>query len=167
MEYPGTKTAYVSELASEELAGFLREEGYVVKTVKSTDKVYGEVSAHPDIYMTRLGAGSESPVFHGDTEKLGFRYPENIIYNAAICGRYIIHNLKYTSPDLLNTARKYIKENYSSDMVEIHTKQGYTKCNIVVVDETHIITEDEGIRKAVELAMYRERNSIGRGRGEE
>lgn len=167
MECHTAKTAYVSELAPEELTSFLKEEGYDVRIIRKTDKVYSEVSAHPDIYMTRLGAGSESPLFHGDSEKLGFRYPDNIIYNAAICGRYFIHNLKYSSPELISSAEKYVWEKYSQDMVTIHTKQGYTKCNIVVVDETHIITEDEGIRKSVELAMYRERNAIGRGKGEE
>ena len=34
-------------------------------------------------------------------------------------------------------------------MIKVHTAQGYTKCNIAVVDGSHIITEDEGVFRAV------------------
>lgn len=168
---------YISCDAEEALTDYLVSCGHTVIKVETTNLVYGAVAAHPDIYMCKLGAEPEAPVYKGDKERLGFRYPQNIIYNAAVCGKYFIHNLKYTDAGLLEAAGNYIEqkdggraENCSINeaenrresgsesnaekgdagaMIKVHTAQGYTKCNIAVVDGSHIITEDEGVFRAV------------------
>lgn len=130
-------TIYLSETANQILINDLKIQGHWVKIIEKTGLTYDPVSSHPDIYMCGLGPGN--PVFFGRSEKIGRRYPENIRYNAACTGKFLIHNLKHTDPDLLNAAR---------DQQQIHVSQGYTKCNTVVVDECSIITSDRGIFNA-------------------
>lgn len=178
------RKVYISQEAGIELIRYLEGEGCDVCEIAKSEFVYEGVSSHPDIYMCKLGTGPEAPVYHGNPEKLGYRYPENIRYNAVVCGPFFIHNLKYTDEELLQAAEEYIMRKYGDSkascaetdpadehndgfMQKIHVPQGYAKCNMVAVDDTHIITEDAGVAKAIEMAMWRKRNSIGRGRGEE
>ncbi|MCI9597339.1 MAG: hypothetical protein HFE75_08600 [Firmicutes bacterium] len=128
---------YVSETADSLLLEYLTEQGHQVRIIKATDVTYPPVSTHPDIYM--CGLGPSRPVFFGCLEKLGPAYPENIRYNAVCTGKYFIHNLKRSDPELLEQA---------AAMEAIHVSQGYTKCNVVIVDENSIITSDMGIYKA-------------------
>ena len=88
--------------------------------------------------------GSDNPVFFGEPSKIGSKYPANIIYNAACTGKFFLHNLKYTDPELLKSA---------SEMELINVPQGYTKCNTLIVDEDSIITSDEGIAKSCSHKM--------------
>ena len=127
-------TIYISEAAHPLLRDFLINEGHIIETVKSSGITYEPVDSHPDIYMCSLGI--DKPVFFGCPEKIGSKYPENIRYNAACTGKYFIHNLKYTDPDLLKAAENTVKINVS---------QGYAKCSILIVDENSIITSDVGI----------------------
>ncbi len=128
---------YISETANPLLLDYLAAQGHELHIVKDTGITYAPVSSHPDIYMCSLGPGR--PAFFGCPERLGHAYPDNIRYNAACTGRYFIHNLKYTDPDLLKQA---------APMEKIHVSQGYAKCNVVIVDENSIITSDMGIYKA-------------------
>ncbi len=68
-------------------------------------------------------------------------YPHDIAYNAACTGRYFIHNLKYTAPELIRAVR-------DTGMRMIDVKQGYSKCSTVIVDEQSVITYDRGIASA-------------------
>ena len=147
---------YISGEAGQELCSYISGMDHEIIKAEKTDAVYDEVSAHPDIYMCKLGALAEDPVFAGNRENLGYRYPENIIYNAAVCGRYFIHNTRYTDPELFSAAGEYIKEKYADSedpgrrvMKKVYVRQGYTKCNIAVIDDSHIITEDRGIAKEI------------------
>ncbi len=137
------KKIYVSQnihcIAKEYLIGL----GYSLELVKSTHHVYGAVSSHADIYMCKLGVKAESPIYFGDKTELGFQYPENIKFNGICLHNIFMHNLAYTSKDLL----KHLEE---EGFTLIHVKQGYTKCNVVVVNHNSLITSDQGIIKAVE-----------------
>lgn len=128
---------YISENANKLLKEYLIETGHVLKEVKKTTEVYEWVADHPDIYMCKIGDQLISS--EGD---LGYNYPENIKYNAACVGDYFIHNTKYTAPKLLQAAQE-------KKMTIVPVNQGYTKCNIVVVNERSIITSDEGIAEAL------------------
>lgn len=128
---------FVSETADPLLLEHLTAQGHQTHIIKATGATYPPVSSHPDIYMCGLGPGR--PVFFGCLEKLGPSYPENIRYNAACTGKYFIHNLKHTDPELLERA---------TSLEKIHVSQGYAKCNMVIVDEGSIITSDRGIYKA-------------------
>ncbi len=130
-------TIYLSETANPLLISYLKAQGHLVQLIRSTRRTYEPVSSHPDIYFCSPGPGHR--LFRGQPDRIGYSYPQNIIYNAACIGKYFIHNLKYTDPELLRCVR---------DMRKIHVSQGYTKCNTVVVDEHSIITSDQGIFKA-------------------
>lgn len=141
-------TIYLSETANPILIQYLKAQGHQVEIIKKTDCTYDPVSSHPDIYMCSLGPGA--PVFFGCPQKIGKSYPENIRYNAACTGKYLIHNLKYTDPALLNAA---------GNLQRIHVAQGYTRCSTAIIDETSIITSDGGIfnacRKKLDVLLIR------------
>ena len=127
-------TIYISETANPLLIDYLEQQGHIIKIVEMSDITYKPVSSHPDIYMCSMGPGK--PVFFGCPEKIGSKYPENIIYNAACTGKYFIHNTKYTDSELLD---------FASPLEIIDVPQGYTKCSTLIVDEYSIITSDVGI----------------------
>ncbi len=129
---------YVSKYANEALIEYFENNGYNVIFVDSKANVDPYISCHPDIYMCDLGYGN---IYHGKPEKLTHDYPGHAIYNACSTGKYFIHNLKITDPELLETAK-------SHNLIPVHVPQGYAKCSIVVVDEDSIITADQGIFKA-------------------
>ena len=81
--------------------------------------------------------GEKFDVVCGETA-LESHYPGDIAYNIARVGRFVIHNFKYTDPVI----KKYISDN---NLVCVNVSQGYAKCNVCVVDENSIITEDKGI----------------------
>ena len=94
---------------------------------------------HPDLLLCKLGVSDAAPLFRGDPARLSPVYPGDVLYNACCTGRYFIHNLKYTAPELLAAA---------GGSLPVQVPQGYAKCSIVCVDETSIITYDAGITKA-------------------
>jgi len=81
-------------------------------------------------------------VFYGNAEQLGFKYPNNAKFNGVVMGKYFIHNTKYSSHDLLVEAKRLDKK-------VIHVEQGYTKCNMAVIDDNTAITSDKGIAEAL------------------
>lgn len=78
--------------------------------------VYNEIATHADIYMCQLGLWENARIFPGNIKKLQKHYPGNIIYNAVCTGKYFIHNLKYTSPQLL-AAAGIAPHNHNTDTV--------------------------------------------------
>ena len=134
-------TKYISKKADERIIEYIEERAYEPILVHSKGAVGENISCHPDVFMCRLGAEDNSPLFIGDATKLSPDYPGDIRYNAACTGRYFIHNLKYTDSDLLKEAK-------DRGMILIDVKQGYSKCSTVIVDESAIITYDKGIAKA-------------------
>lgn len=136
------KKIYVSENIHFITKEYLKQLGYNLDIVNSTNHVYGAVSSHADIYMCKLGTNPESPIYVGDKQELGFAYPENIRFNGACLHNIFMHNLAHTSKDLLTRLE-------AEGFTLIHVKQGYTKCNVVVVDHNSLITSDQGIIKAI------------------
>ncbi len=92
--------------------------------------------AEPDFY-NQIKSIANNKILCGKT-RLNELYPYDIAYNAAHVGKYLIHNLKYTDPVIMELAE---------DVISV--KQGYTKCSICKVNDEAIITSDEGIAKAV------------------
>lgn len=127
---------YISENAGEPLKEYLNTLDEV-HIVRATDLVYPQIASHADIYMCRLG----DEVIHAEPHEIGCSYPGDIAFNAACTGRYFIHNTAHTAKRLLDAARV-------KGMHIIDVKQGYTKCNTAVIDETSVITSDKGICKA-------------------
>lgn len=140
-------TIYLSSNANIILQNYLESQGHHLILIEDTGEVYPEVATHPDIYMCKLGADPGDPVFHEEGQLcLGYKYPENVKYNAVCMGNYFIHNLKYTAPSLLDKIQQL---GYKT----IHVKQGYTKCNMIVINNYAAITSDEGIYKYVNNHM--------------
>ena len=115
------------------------------------DTVAAPIACHPDIRLCKLGTRDESPIFHGNTKRLGFEYPDDVRYNACCTGRYFIHNLKYTAPELLHACHLTVSGS-EEVLTTVHVPQGYARCSIVPVTETAIITYDQGITKACRKA---------------
>jgi len=117
--------------------------------------VYEAISYHPDIIMHPVGektfvlAPNVSRHFINLLKNLNIKviigqtylkrnYPDNIAYNVARIGTFAFHNLKYTDKVL----RDYLeRENVNF----INVKQGYTKCNMAIIDNQSFITSDKGI----------------------
>jgi hypothetical protein len=119
--------------------------------------LYDAISYHPDIILHNAGDGevviapnvSVDLIFNLKKLKLNTilgqsnlnrNYPGNIAYNVARLGGYAFHNLKYTDPVL-----REMLENKGVKF--IHVNQGYTKCNMAIIDEFSFITSDYGIYK--------------------
>ena len=162
---------YISELASPELIEYLLAEGHElavvgdvstksdnsfsgdnvrstkfdnhsqIKWLKPAENVDLAISCHPDILYCHLAEGR---VFHGDMDRLGPKYPADILYNACSTGKYFIHNLKHTAPELLAAADDL-------GLIKIDVAQGYTRCSVLPVDENSVITYDRGIAAACAL----------------
>ena len=134
----------ISSCADEEIRNALAGSGIEIVPVGPCKAVSEPISCHPDILMCKLGTASDSPVFRGNESLLSADYPGDVLYNAVVTEKYMICNTRTVSKELMAAA----KELYP-DIKTIHVSQGYTKCNVVVVDDSHFITEDEGIYKAL------------------
>jgi len=71
---------------------------------------------------------------------VGEKYPETAHYNAVITSSYLIHNLKFTDPALLNGC---------SEKIKINVNQAYTRCNVLALHHDWFITSDRGIEAAL------------------
>lgn len=139
------KKIYISENAFPDLIDWLSAVGWAVSEIKAQPHISTGISAHPDIYMCKLGVSDESPVFFGDPGKVTDKYPGDVLYNAASSGRYFIYHKEYTDPAL-------VAEGLSDGAVPVPVRQGYVKCSTAIIDEESFITSDEGIAKALTAA---------------
>lgn len=152
-------TICLSESANIILKEYLKSKNCDLIEIRRTDAVYEAVSSHCDIYLCKINdelvvASVQLPMiltglqqsgvkFTPGAGKPGLLYPENVKYNAAQIGNLLVHNTELTDPVILETAQKF-------GMDLLHVKQGYTKCNLVVVDDRSVITSDPGIASALE-----------------
>ena len=76
------------------------------------------------------------PIFYCDNIRSPYPYDSRL--NVVLLGNKLICNTKTASEDILALAKK-------QSIQIIDTKQGYTKCNLCVLNDNAIITEDKGI----------------------
>ena len=124
-----------------------------------TDITYKSISAHPDIFFFQTKDGlihapnapkrivkelkkRKIKLTEGKKE-VGRKYPETVPYNAVGIGDTLIHNLKHTDETILS-----LYENH------IHVNQGYTRCNLVALNEKTFITSMEDY-KTTRLQDYK------------
>ena len=122
--------------------------------INSTSITYDSISSHPDIFFFQkddaLIYAPNAPkkivkelkkrkinLIEGEKE-VGKKYPETVPYNAVGIGNLLIHNLKYTDAKILSSYKNHI-----------HVNQGYTRCNLLALNENCFITSDIGIFNAV------------------
>lgn len=121
-----------------------------------------EISCHADILAFNFGNGQVlfnngaigekdlkkagiTPVFYD--KKICSPYPNDTPLNVAYTGRNIICNSKYTAGEIIEFADR-------SNIEIIHTKQGYSKCNLCIVSDNAVITEDEGLASLLKFYQY-------------
>jgi len=151
-------TVCLSENAHTILKTALAGKGYELIEIRKTDAVYSAVSSHGDIYLCKIGDGivvapEQLPLirdmllrcgvrFTPGASALGGRYPENVKYNAAQVGRFLIHRIHSTDPVVLEKAGEHGLE-------PVSVRQGYTKCSLVIVDDRSVITSDAGLARSL------------------
>ena len=122
--------------------------------INPTSVTYNSISSHPDIFFFQkddaLIYAPNAPkrivkelkkrkikLIEGKKE-VGKKYPETVPYNAVGIGNLLIHNLKHTDETILSSYENHININ-----------QGYTRCNLLALNENAFITSDVGIFNAV------------------
>lgn len=125
--------------------------GYEIIENRFNLNTYDEISAHPDIYYTKVGdvvfcAPEKKAVVPFNTVScttpIGENYPEDVPYNVCICGNNAIHNFKYT-----DTIVKFYLERHEYNLINV--EQGYANCSTCVIDNNSCITSDIGIARAL------------------
>lgn len=113
--------------------------------LEPSDKAYPSISSHPDIFFFCHNERHCDTVVCAPNDSVGHKYPDICHFNAVGVGNLLIHNLKYTD--------EKIKELYgkiSTKSVQLNVNQGYTRCNLLALDERNFITSDFGIKKVLE-----------------
>lgn len=116
------------------------------------------VSAHPDIFVFNykntviaeescantlkeqmfLRGNSVFQIIEGCKFNENTCYPHDCVLNFAVCGNYIIGNMKN-----INDKLSFFAKSVGLEFIDV--KQGYSKCNICIVSDDAIITEDKGL----------------------
>jgi len=128
---------YISENTVPLLKDYLTGNGHEIVEMKKSTRVYEAISSHPDIFMCKIN----DRMIQAEDD-LGVAYPENIQYNGVQIGSLFVHNTDYTAPRLMAAVK-------DAGLTPVHVNQGYTKCNVVLVDDHSIITSDAGISTAL------------------
>lgn len=134
---------------------FLQKAGYNTNFIRQNNYVDPRISTHADLFMCQFGLWEEAGLFHGDPEKLGQDYPQDIIYNAICTRDYFVHMITESDPDMMEAAMIWRKSIVSPDdstekVKVIGVNQGYTRCTCLPVDNRSFITADAGLATALE-----------------
>jgi hypothetical protein len=121
--------------------------------------VYPAISGHPDIFFCRVGqelvVAPNLPGHYRDKllasgirtksgkSPLGMEYPATAHYNAVTTRKYLIHHPAITDETIKNLCNN--KKIFA-------VKQGYTRCNLMMVGEEHALTSDPDIGRVLEQA---------------
>ena len=131
----------------------LKELGIESFTLNASPLLEEEINSHADILAFNFGNGqvllNKGSIGEEELKKIGFKpvfysseisspYPKDISLNVAYTGNHIICNSAYTSKEITNFAN-------SNNIEIINTKQGYSKCNLCIVSDNAVITEDKGL----------------------
>jgi hypothetical protein len=128
---------------------------------ESHNIVYDTISGHPDVFLfqadKQLIIAPNTPIefvkrltvnkieYSIGTASLGMNYPETVMYNAVVTDKHLIHNLKATDISILENCR---------NKIHVHSKQAYTRCNLIALDNINYLTSDKGIeRKLKEIDL--------------
>lgn len=134
----------------------LKKLGYELIEIKTSSKVYPEISSHVDIFACKVRdkiiiEPTQYPnivpyaknSIEGQDE-IQEKYPDDIKYNVCIIGKKAMHNFQYTDERL---KQELINNNYEL----INTTQGYTNCSIAVIDDNSAIVSDKGLYKILKF----------------
>ena len=116
-----------------------------VTWLEPSDLAYPSISSHPDIFFFCKDERHCESVICAPDNSIGNKYPDTCRFNAVGVGNILIHNLQYTDKKILDLYR-----NLSTKSVQINVNQGYTRCNLLALNETNYITSDLGIKRVLE-----------------
>ncbi len=120
------------------------------------------VCAHPDMTICSLGEGvyvcsydsfsyysrilsdCNIKLVQGST-RLKSNYPDDIAYNVARAGKYLIGHKDFSDPVLLQAAKE-------KGLLFYPSKQGYAKCSSCIISENALITSDPSIARSAQEA---------------
>ena len=135
----------------------LEKIGYkVIPSVNNTN-VSLELSGHPDMQICKCGdnifvCAPECYEYYRNTlssfgvtlicgkTTLGCNYPCDIAYNVAWIGDIAVCNVKHTDSVVIDTLIK-------NGIKVVDVAQGYSKCNVCIVNDNSAITSDFGVSK--------------------
>jgi radical SAM superfamily enzyme len=152
---------FLSEIADRAFIDYMKTRGTVILVPKD-NRFDSRINSHPDLIISIIDdtliidENANINIFNQldalgvpyvlGNSRLTEVYPQDIAYNAVITGDFLIHNLGFTNPLLLQHSAYTLKKS-------IHVRQGYTKCSTVVVNDNAIITSDQGIYNAANDLM--------------
>lgn len=142
---------FIDKKAPEPAKITLKKYGQVVEFF-SENICYEAISGHPDIFMTQVDGRlivapnlpevfqnllSKNKISFTKGEKpVGSKYPETSFYNAVVTDKYLIHQTRQADDSIqLKCLQK----------TKISVKQGYTRCNLIALNDERMITSDQGI----------------------
>jgi len=124
---------------------------------------YKAISGHPDIFFCQAPSGlvvapntpvkylsflaEKNVIFTAGNLPVGNSYPETAHYNALATRKYLIHNPAITDQVVKDLATP--RSPLSSRLSPLSLNQGYTRCNLINLNEDRFITSDKGIEKAL------------------
>jgi len=120
-----------------------------VVTVPPCDDIEDKIACHADMICHHLGGNRllvypynnnltckltslGLDILHTNS-RLSKAYPNDILFNSARVGKWLICNEKHTDSSIISSVNQ-------GNIID--TKQGYAKCSTLVVDENSIITAD-------------------------
>lgn len=118
---------------------------------------YDSISSHPDIFCCQtpdniiLAPNTPIEIIHKfqnnhlhfifGNQAVGLQYPQTSLYNAVVTNNFLIHNTKNTDEIILD---------HCSAKEIISVNQGYTRCNLVNLNNFCFITSDKGVYKQLQ-----------------
>lgn len=148
-------SAYTEEIKE------LTELGINCIKLPKLSKLDDEISFHADIQIFNKGnghlivSGQAGEKLKKELEgyTLSFEndinspYPSDIKLNAAFIGDKIICNKNFTSKEIISFANE-------NNIEIIHTKQGYSRCSLCIVNENAVIIEDTGLASLLNIYQF-------------
>lgn len=115
------------------------------------------IAGHPDVFCCKVGnqlvaapqiirllKNNFANIVPG-ASPVGFGF-DATHYNAVVTDRYIIHNQKYTDPEIISM---------QNGRTFINVKQGFTRCSVLPLPDGSFITSDKGISKVLDDSHIR------------
>ena len=127
-----------------------------VLLLETSGITYPAISGNPDIFFCRTESGlviapntpnvikeqltNSTISFIVGKQIVGAEYPQTAYYNALITNRFLVHNLNYTDPVIMELC---------DNLEKIDLNQAYTRCSVLALKNDRFITSDQGIEKAL------------------
>ena len=148
--------AYISQNADKKIINALKQEGFEIILLAPFHALEKPVDTHADMLLLQINDilfahknySCEIKGFNKIItidEPMNAKYPNDVLLNIAIVGKYVLANKKYASKTVLD----YLTNN---GFVIHHVSQGYAHCSTCIVSDNAIITADKGIAETVQKA---------------